>query len=93
MDIERDGISANLFDNAGGGPNGSEWNPATDLYLVACLPDSLSMPVLELKLNRKAAPGIGFTVSYPVSAKGTFISFVIPFETWDKKQRRIHQSR
>jgi hypothetical protein len=93
VSIEQDGMRSSLFGNNGGGPNGAEWNPSTDLYIVACLGDSLSMPSLEFEINGKPAPGIGFKISYPHSKKGTFVSFVVPLETWQKNLHRLPEER
>ncbi|TNE54491.1 MAG: hypothetical protein EP338_06655 [Bacteroidetes bacterium] len=44
-------IQGDIFAHEGGGPNGAEWNPSTDLYIALLFPEDKTSSSPKLQLN------------------------------------------
>lgn len=80
---------ANLFSHKGGGPNGAEWNAATDLFIAGTTSFPLKNETLLVYLNNKPAPGIQLTRMVPASKTGSLLYFRLPQAVWEKELRDI----
>ncbi len=78
-------ISGNLFAHKGGGPNGAEWNPAGDLYLIAEAADPEVSP--KVSFNGKPNPNIEFQKKQ--IGDRNFFWAKLPAEIWNANLREI----
>jgi hypothetical protein len=88
-EFELNGIQNSLFEDHGGGPNGAEWNPSTDLFVVAATNKILKNETVVLELNKKKIPGIKLFKYLPDSKTGTILYFKLPQALWEKHLRKI----
>ena len=86
---ELKGIQDNLFSGNGGGPNGAEWNPSTDLFLIATINRPVTDEAITLELNKNKISGIKFLQYIPENKIGTLVCFELPQAVWGKYLRKI----
>jgi hypothetical protein len=87
--VEFFGAWSNLFSNAGGGPNGAEWNSSTDLFCIATINKVLTNEQITIKLNKSEIRGISVFKYIPDGRTGTIIYFKLPKILWEKRLRNI----
>lgn len=81
--ITKNNALKNLFNRNGGGPNGSEWNPSTDLYFAIYQPSKKLNSNTKLLIN-----GNSYTNKVEQKNKN-FTWYIIPRKYWKQKIRKI----
>lgn len=88
-DIELKGAQNSLFESKGGGPNGAQWNPSADLYVVATIKKVLTNESIVVELNKKKIQETHVVKIVPKDKIGTILYFKIQRTVWEKHLRKI----
>lgn len=81
------GLANGILNSPGGGPNGAQWNPETNLFCVAQIPavKKDEIKTIAVSLNAKQiTPAFNKTQS----GKDVFVTFWLPKATWQKAARK-----
>lgn len=80
--VNRDSMP-NIFDHNGGGPNGAQWNPATNLYIAIFFDSSKSKqnPILRIHGERYTGPFFEFNRN--------LIWYRVSREFWEEEAKEI----
>lgn len=89
VQVDLYGRPANIFQQHGGGPNGAEWNPLTDLFLVVTSRQVWNKETVTLYLNGIPVPGIKFTRKIPATKTGSLYYAQLPEKIWSSNLRPL----
>ncbi len=84
--------NGDLFEHNGGGPNGAEWNPAGDLYLLISAPSTLAGSEPELRLNGSTFSGFDIISKSSGDSADAFYWIRIPAGVWNNQLKDIEES-
>ena len=85
--IENKTLDYNLFDKNGGGPNGAEWNPSTNLYLAIVCPVNELNNNIELSIN-------GTSYSNQMFLKDKNVSwYIIKQDFWEENLKEVNEEK
>lgn len=87
IQVELYGMPGNIFQQNGGGPYGSEWNPMTDLFLVVTSKQVWKNETVTLYLNGRPVPAVRFIKQIPSEKTGTIFYAQIPENIWSSSLR------
>lgn len=76
----------NIFSQNGGGPNGSQWNPATDLYVATVTSSLPATKTPKLYINGK----LSSKQIYKYNSNLTW--YVVKKDFWEKEIRKINST-